>query len=92
VEDISDELEFLLDSGDGLSTAAPPHEQEQHPILTTEQAIRFRNFSRQSIFKPVTSHLSDHVDAWVNFLQSNNPEQYVPTPWDAGTRKYFHAA
>lgn len=92
VEDISDELEFLLESGDGLSTTtAPSHELEQHQFLTSDQAIRLRSFSRQSIFKPVASHITDHVDAWLKFLQSNNPEQFVPTPWDAGTRTSFSA-
>ena len=92
MEDISDELEFLLESGDGLATSVPPPQEHEYPILTAEQAVRLRNFSRQSIFKPVVPHISDQGDAWLKFLQSNNPEQCAPTPWEAGTGKIFSAS
>ena len=85
VEDIADELEFLLDSGDGFATTASSSLDQEHPVLSDEQVVRLRNFSRPSIFKPVDSHITDHEDVWVKFLQSNNPEKDVPTPWEAET-------
>lgn len=87
IEDIGDELEFLLDSGDGLATTAPSSHDEDHPVLSDEQVLRLRNYSRQSIFKPVESHIADNETAWVSFLRSSNPEKMVPTPWEACTRK-----
>ncbi|TFK40902.1 dynein heavy chain protein 1 [Crucibulum laeve] len=86
VEDIGDELEFLLESGDGLATAtsAGSHER-QIPILSPDQMQRLENFSKQSIFKPVWSHIEEHQDQWLEFLESGTPEQTVPAPWDPST-------
>lgn len=91
VEDIGDELEFLLEGGDALTTASPPSHDQEHSILSPEQVLRLRSFSRQTIFKPVESHIGDNVDIWVEFLQSSNPEKDVPTPWEVGPCKYSNS-
>ncbi|KAH0590223.1 hypothetical protein H2248_000395 [Termitomyces sp. 'cryptogamus'] len=84
VEDIGDELEFLLESGDSIVGAADT--TSQIPFLTPEQQLRLGNFARQTIFKPVLAHITEHGDNWVPFLESNTPETSVPTiPWEPST-------
>lgn len=86
LEDINDELEFLLDAGDG-SAAAPTSSNRATECLTAEQQQRLVTYAKQSLFKPVESHIIEHEEEWVPFLTSNNPESTVPTPWDPSTRK-----
>ena len=88
LEDINDELEFLLETGDG-STAATTSTNRAIECLTTEQQQRLDTYARQSLFKPVQSHIIEHEDEWVPFLSSSNPESAAPTPWDPSTRKSF---
>jgi dynein heavy chain 1 len=87
LEDISDELEFLLDSGDGPATAA----EIEKPVaaLTSEQQRRLEFYAKQSIFKPVQSHIVDNEDQWVEWLKSPQPERSAPQPWEPSTRKCF---
>ncbi|KAJ7071380.1 dynein heavy chain protein 1 [Mycena amicta] len=73
-EEIGDELEFLLESGEGV-TAAAAAAADKNSILTPDQLIRLESYAKHSIFKPY----------WVPFLQSSNPETMVPTPWEPGT-------
>jgi dynein heavy chain 1 len=88
IEDIGEELEFLLESGDGLAPAAAATSLGQdHPPMSADQLHRLQNFSKQPIFKPVESHIVSNESQWVPFLKSSNPEDHVPTPWDASTRK-----
>ena len=86
IEDIAEELEFLLESGDGLAAAAAASSDQEHPILTSEQVLRLQSFAKQSIFKPVETHIATHPDDWVPFLESSDPEKTVPIPWDPSTR------
>ncbi|KAI0762764.1 dynein heavy chain protein 1 [Fomes fomentarius] len=83
VEEITDELEFFLESGDGAVAANA--EEVQPSILTPDQAQRLALFAKHSLFKPVLSHIIEHEDEWVPFLESTTPEQAVPSPWDPST-------
>jgi dynein heavy chain 1 len=88
LEDINDELEFLLEASDG-SVTAPTSTNRAIECLTTEQQQRLDTYAKQSLFKPVEAHIIEHEDAWVPFLSSSTPESMVPTPWDPSTRKYY---
>ncbi|RDB29164.1 Cytoplasmic dynein 1 heavy chain 1 [Hypsizygus marmoreus] len=83
LEDIGDELEFLLESGDGIITTTAPN--VQIPFLTSEQILRLESFAKQDLFKPVLKHILENDSKWIPFLESPCPEQCVPTPWDAST-------
>lgn len=85
VEEISDELEFLLESGDGIQAASGT--PQELPFLTPEQAARLDAFSKHSIFKPVHRHILDNEDRWRSFVLSAKPESDVPLPWEPATRK-----
>ncbi|KAG6918668.1 hypothetical protein DXG01_012485 [Tephrocybe rancida] len=83
LEDIGDELEFLLESGESIVGSA---DTAFHiDFLTLEQQLRLGNFAKQSIFKPVLAHVTERGDSWIPFLESNSPETSVPTPWEAST-------
>ena len=84
IEEITDELEFFLESGDGAVAAS---ETLQSRILTPDQAQRLLTFAKSSFFKPVLSHVAEHEDDWIPFLESASPETAVPKPWDPSTRK-----
>ena len=86
LEDINEELEFLLESGDG-SVGAPASTDRAIESLTAEQQQRLDAYAKQSLFKPVQSHIIEHEADWVPFLSSSNPEAMVPAPWDPSTRK-----
>ena len=85
VEEITDELEFFLESGDGVVAGA---DAIQSTILTPDQAQRVVTFAKQPMFKPVLTHLTEHEDDWIPFLESASPEQSVPSPWEPSTREY----
>ncbi|CAK5279895.1 unnamed protein product [Mycena citricolor] len=88
VEEITDELEFLLESGDGVAAAAAPGAaaaDKVSSVLNQDQMDRMDSFARHSIFKPVQAHFMEHESDWVPFLGSNAPETMVPTPWEAGS-------
>ncbi|KAH9486661.1 Cytoplasmic dynein 1 heavy chain 1 [Psilocybe cubensis] len=79
VEDIGDELEFLLESGDGVATTT---QGQDHHLLSPDQVRRMQNFAKQALFKPVEAHLANHEAEWAQFLASSTPETSVPMPWD----------
>ncbi|KAF8665172.1 hypothetical protein AX16_000636 [Volvariella volvacea WC 439] len=83
VEEINDELEFLLESPDNVNSAGNP--PDQFSILSPDQWARLETYAKQSFFKPVQNHLLEHPDQWEAFLHSSFPEQCVPTPWDPST-------
>jgi dynein heavy chain 1, cytosolic len=86
VEDITEELDFLLDSGDGLaSVAAVTQHGQNHPLLSPDQVARLESFAKHAIFKPVERHIIDHEVEWMPFLESSTPETCVPTPWEPST-------
>ncbi|KAH9075718.1 dynein heavy chain protein 1 [Lactarius deliciosus] len=84
LEDINEELEFLLESGDG-SVGAPTSTDRAIESLTAEQQQRLDAYAKQSLFKPVQSHIIEHEADWTPFLSSDNPELIVPAPWDPST-------
>ncbi|KAK1226991.1 dynein heavy chain [Marasmius sp. AFHP31] len=83
VEDIGDELEFLLESGDSVAATTTP--SSSHALLTPDQALRLESYAKNSLFKPVEAHLNEHEDEWRAFLESNTPEVNVPMPWEPST-------
>ncbi|RXW18442.1 hypothetical protein EST38_g7401 [Candolleomyces aberdarensis] len=84
IEEIGDEIEFLLESGDGIHSTSSLSPQD-FPFLTAEQVTRLDIFAKHSIFKPVHGHLINNEERWVNFLQSTNPETDVPPAWEPAT-------
>ena len=86
MEDIAEELELLLDSGDGLASVAAATQQGQsHPLLSPDQVVRLESFAKHPIFKVVERHIADHETEWISFLESNTPETCVPAPWEPST-------
>ena len=90
VEEITDELEFFLESGDSAVVAST--EGVQSSILTPDQTQRLVTFAKQPMFKPVLTHITEHEDEWLPFLQSSVPEQAVPSPWDPSTRESIYTS
>jgi dynein heavy chain 1 len=90
VDEVADELEFLLESGDGMvpASGAASTSQQKLSVLTADQALRLESYSKQPIFKPVQKHIMEHESDWIPFLEASNPELSVPSPWEPGTRKF----
>ncbi|KAJ7102434.1 dynein heavy chain protein 1 [Mycena belliarum] len=84
IEEIGDELEFLLESGDTVSTAATTM-TDKSSLLNPDQLRRLESFAKHSIFKPVQAHFIEHESEWVPFLESNTPEKLAPAPWEPST-------
>ncbi|XP_006454562.1 dynein heavy chain protein 1 [Agaricus bisporus var. bisporus H97] len=85
IEEIGEELEFFLESGDGVATAAQTSQTRNISVLSPDQALRLENFAKHSIFKPVQTHIADHESEWASFLEAETPERNVPAPWDPST-------
>ena len=88
VEDIADELEFLLESGQGI-VGKPATSSNEHPvssILSPDQMMHLEDYAKQSLFKPVLNHILERPEEWTPFLNSANPETIVPLPWEPSTR------
>ena len=86
LEEISDELEFLLESGNGAVTVGG-QAGAKIAVLTSDQQQRLDTYAKQSLFKPVQAHILEHESDWIPFLESDNPELSVPSPWEPSTRK-----
>ena len=90
VEEITEDLEFLLESGDGaLVPGAAASGEKQIAVLSLEQMQRLEAFSKHPIFKPVMQHIVENEDQWVPFLESDTPELAVPYPWEPSTRTFL---
>ncbi|KAJ3710576.1 dynein heavy chain and region D6 of dynein motor-domain-containing protein [Lentinula raphanica] len=74
-------------SGDNVLASAASN--ENNTFLTTEQAQGLDSFAKNSVFKPVVTHLNAHEDEWRSFLESNTPEASVPMPWEPSTRRFY---
>ncbi|EGO28454.1 hypothetical protein SERLADRAFT_445906 [Serpula lacrymans var. lacrymans S7.9] len=85
IEEIGDELEFLLESGQGIVTAPGAAEATTSPILTADQNLRLENYAKQALFRPVLTHITERENDWVPFLESSNPESNVPMPCEPST-------
>ncbi|KAF8634008.1 hypothetical protein AX15_001182 [Amanita polypyramis BW_CC] len=79
LEEINDELEFLLEGGDRVASTSIA--SSQHTVLSADQMQRLDAYSKHSLFKPVQQHFTEHQDKWLPFLTSDAPEMCVPTPW-----------
>jgi dynein heavy chain 1 len=90
VEEITDELEFLLESGDGI-IAAPGIKlpAKASSVLTADQSLRLENYAKHPIFKPVQTHILQNEGEWISFLKSSNPERWVPSVWEESTCEYW---
>ena len=86
-EDIADEYEFLLESGEGA--VAAPGGGGGSSFLTDEQSHRLEHFAKSQLFKPVQEHVIANESVWAPFLETSTPEKSIPSPWDQGTRKWF---
>jgi dynein heavy chain 1, cytosolic len=87
IEDITEEVEFLLESGSG--GMASHGSTSRSPILSDEQQQRLDLFMKNPIFKPVNQHIAENQEEWIRFLESDSPERDVPNPWGEGTREYI---
>ncbi|TDL28876.1 dynein heavy chain protein 1 [Rickenella mellea] len=87
LEDLMDELEFLLESGDGAVTVpgVGTADNKALSILSTDQHQRLMSYSKNALFKPVREHIQEHETDWVSFLESSNAENHVPSPWEHST-------
>lgn len=86
MEDISDGLEFLLESGQGVALSTATSTEHATPsILTPDQMMHLESYAKQSLFKPVLNNILENPDDWIPFLQSSSPETIVPTPWEPNT-------
>ena len=87
-DEISDEMEFLLESGDGaLAAASGSGITEKSSILSPDQQQRLQAYSHNTIFNPVQAHLAEHESVWASFLDAENPENSVPWPWEPASGK-----
>lgn len=87
IEDLSNELEYLLESGESISAGVGM----TYDILTPDQAARLESFAKHSLFKPVQEHIAQNSDAWVPFLESPSPESIVPSPWEPASGQHSSA-
>ncbi|KAG9314682.1 ATP-binding dynein motor region D5-domain-containing protein [Chiua virens] len=87
VEDIADELEFLLESGQGIVGKPNSSSAEHHvpSVLSPDQMMHLEDYAKQSLFKPVLNSILERSEDWVTFLQSSSPEMIVPSPWEPST-------
>ena len=88
VEDLSDEYELLLESGEGATiSSANGTDLPGSAILSMDQTQRLKAHLKHVIFKPVEAHLRKQESDWASFLESAEPEKRTPAPWESSTRK-----
>lgn len=81
---ITDDLEFLLESGD-VSTAATPAASSDGPgasFLGADQQQRLLQYAKQSLFRIVSADIEEREAEWRAFVESEEPERAAPWPWD----------
>lgn len=77
---VMDELEYLLESGEGPVGSAT--NLESFTILSYDQQQRLNVFASHPMFKAVPAHITDNEQEWSAFLTSDTPESKVPWSWD----------
>ena len=88
-EDLTEEYEFLLESGEGVLVPGAG-DDPQLPFLTTEQQTRLESHAKHEIFKPVREHMKNNGEEWITFLQT--PElSKSPSPWETTSRKLIYS-
>ncbi|THH28428.1 hypothetical protein EUX98_g5757 [Antrodiella citrinella] len=80
VEEIGDELEFLLEGGDAPATGISAEQQIR--ILSVDQQQRLESFAKNSMFKLVLTRITENEYEWIPFLESDTPELSVPQVWE----------
>lgn len=90
IEEITEETEFLLESGDG-SNGAGTSSEFQAAYLSIDQQKRLHMFFGNPIFNTVPKHLSEHEDEWKPVIESSSPEENVPTLWTGVSGKVFNS-
>jgi len=80
-EDISAELEFLMESGEGGNAPAGGELASSSQLLSPEQTSRLSLFLAYAPFKDVQDHLVNNAIIWRDFLHGPAPEQNVPSVW-----------
>ncbi|KZV92126.1 dynein heavy chain protein 1 [Exidia glandulosa HHB12029] len=78
VEDVSEELEALLETGGSIASTTTVYST----LLSPDQKQRLSLASHNPLFKPVLEHLSANESEWEKFISSANPESCIPSPWD----------
>lgn len=82
IEEITEEVEFLLESGDGLSSgSSASSEVEMASYLSIDQQKRLRILSQSTLFNDVPKHLKEHEDEWKTIIESSDPENQLPPLW-----------
>jgi dynein heavy chain 1 len=61
MEDISDGLEFLLESGQGVALSTATSTEHATPsMLTPDQMMHLESYAKQSLFKPVLNNILEN--------------------------------
>ncbi|KIJ45695.1 hypothetical protein M422DRAFT_778888 [Sphaerobolus stellatus SS14] len=82
-DEVMDEMELLLESGDGVLVAGGiAGSSEDLSFLAPEQQQRLQAYARSSMFKGIVPHLAEHQADWMKFLEAEDPETNVPWPWE----------
>ena len=85
-EDLSDVLEFLLESGEGVKALG---DSPTFSFLSLDQQERLNSYAKHALFQPVPSHMRSNESEWISFLESPSPEQCPPSPWEPSSREYL---
>jgi dynein heavy chain 1 len=88
VEDISGELEFLMDSGESSSTLTATEQTNGASLLSSEQAHMLGVFSAYQPFKDVSDSTTRDEGLWRGFLSDTTPERNVPLIWNGISSEY----
>lgn len=82
-EDISDELEFLMESGEGGASMGG---SDGSSLLSGEQAARLQRFTSYAPFKDVHDSIKNDEGVWRDFLFGATPERQIPSVWTGVSR------
>ncbi|KAI5123747.1 hypothetical protein M0805_000339 [Coniferiporia weirii] len=86
VEDLAEEFEFLLESGEGVPLLpGTGSETLESSLLSPEQQQRLNSYAKHAVFKPVQLHLRNNESDWIPFLETPDPEKHTPSPWESST-------
>ena len=81
---ITGELEFLLESGDVPITATTTASGDGagSSFLNADQQQRLSQYSKQSLFRVVSTDIEQREAEWRAFVESEEPERVAPWPWE----------
>ncbi len=80
---ITDDLEFLLESGDVSTVATAAASGDGHGVSSPsgDQQQRLSQYSTQSLFRVVNADIEEGEAEWRMFVESEEPERVAPWPW-----------